>query len=71
MATHQFSETDPRYHTANIKRMLSEVMTHAREDVQKVKDPKAQAVFEMTAEVLQGLITAYEHYESKSEPAWR
>jgi len=51
--------------------MLSEVMTHAREDVQKVKDPKAQAVFEVTAEVLHGLITAYEHYESNSESARR
>jgi hypothetical protein len=37
----------------------------------RVTDPKALALFETTAEVLQGLITAYEHFEQKSEPVWR
>ena len=46
-------------------------MQHIREDVTKVSDPKAQALFETSAEVLGGLITAYEHFEQKSEPAWR
>jgi len=62
---------DPRQHTANIKRMLNEVADHVRGDVEKVDDPKAQALFETTAEVLRGLITAYEHYERRSESAWR
>lgn len=43
---------------------------HAREDVGKVGEPKAQALFETTAEVCGGLATAFEHYE-KQEPAWR
>ncbi len=46
-------------------------MNHAREDVSKIDDPKAEALFETTAEVLQGLITAFEHYEKKSEEAWQ
>jgi hypothetical protein len=37
----------------------------------RVTDPKALALFETTAEVLQGLITAYEHFEQKSEPVWQ
>jgi hypothetical protein len=65
------TSTDPRHHTANIKRMLNEVISHVREDVDRVTDPKAQALFETTAEVLRGLITAYEHYEGRAENAWR
>jgi len=65
------TKSDPRHHTANIKRMLNQVIEHVREDVEKVNDPKAQALFETTAEVLKGLLTAYDHYDSKSEPAWR
>lgn len=67
----QFPETDPRHHTPKIKGMLRDAMQHIREDVGKVSDPKAQALFETSAEVLGGLITAYEHFEQRSEPAWR
>jgi len=44
---------------------------HARQDVTKIDEPKAQALFETTAEVLNGLITAYEQYERAAEPAWK
>lgn len=64
-------ETDPRHHTAKIKAMLTDVISHVREDVNKVNEPKAQALFETTAEVLNGLATAYSHYEQQSESAWR
>jgi hypothetical protein len=67
----QYPESDPRHHTMKIKRMLDDVIRHVREDVGKVDDPKAQALFETTAEVLNGLVTAYEHAEQKAEPAWR
>ena len=69
MKNERQSESDPRHHTRNIKRMLTEVINHVREDAQKVNEPKAQALFETTAEVLIGLKTAYEHYETKAEPA--
>ncbi|HEY8490025.1 MAG TPA: hypothetical protein VIO14_03435 [Dehalococcoidia bacterium] len=71
MTAGSYPQDDPRYHTANIRRMLSEVMDHARDDVAKVREPKAQALFETTAEVLRGLVTAYDHYEQQQEPAWR
>jgi len=51
--------------------MLSEVRNHLRQDVRKVEEPRAEALFETTAEVLGGLITAYEHYEHGAEEAWR
>jgi hypothetical protein len=66
-----YPESDPRHHTANIKGMLSEAAQHCRDDVEKIHDPKAQALFETTAEVLKGLVTAYDHFEQASEPAFR
>jgi hypothetical protein len=66
-----FSENDPRHHTAKIKQMLTETLEHARRDVAKVSDPKAQALFETTAEVLAGLKKAYEHFEQGAEGAWK
>jgi hypothetical protein len=67
----QYPESDPRHHTIKIKGMLNDVVQHAREDVGKVNDPRAQALFETTAEVLHGLVTAYEHFEQRGEQAWR
>ena len=66
-----FPESDPRHHTARLKQMLTETMEHARKDVTKVSDPKAQALFETTAEVLGGLKKAYEHFEQHEEGAWK
>jgi hypothetical protein len=66
----QFPEDDPRHHTAKLRDMLAEVVRHAREDIGKIDEPKAQALFETTAEVCIGLTTAYDHYEQR-QPAWR
>ncbi len=71
MDTNPSTTKDPRYHVNNIKGMLNEVAGHAREDVGKVDDPRAKALFETTAETLQGLIDAYTHYEQGREEAWR
>lgn len=51
--------------------MLEDAVEHAREDVGRVDDPKAQALLETTAQVCEGLAAAYQDYEQKSEPAWR
>jgi hypothetical protein len=66
-----YPERDPRHHTANIKGMLDEAARHCREDVGKIDDPKAQALFETTAEVLGGLMKAYDHFEQGDEQAFR
>lgn len=71
MADSNYPESDARHHTANIKRMLEDMARHAREDVKKVDDPKARALFETSAEVLDGLRKAYDHFEQKNEGAWR
>ncbi len=65
-----YAENDPRHHTAKIKQMLTDISKHTREDVNKVDDPRAQALFEATAEVVNGLVKAYDDFETRSEPAW-
>ena len=70
MNTPEYPTDDPRHYTHNIKARLTETIDHLRKDIDQVHDPKVQALFETTAEVLKGLVTSYEHYEEK-RPAWR
>jgi len=70
MATEPARSDDPTDHTNYVKRRLNELVEHLRDDIGKVQDPKAQALFETSAEVLSGLATAYEHYEQR-QPAWQ
>ena len=71
MNAQDYAENDPRHHVANIQQMLTNVLNHCREDAAKVSEPKAHALFETTAEVLNGLSTAYEHYATGAEQAIR
>lgn len=67
----EFPESDPRHHTDKVRTMLDDLAKHLRDDVAAVSEPRAQALFETTAEVLIGLRTAYEHYEQGEEAAWQ
>ena len=62
---------DPRAHTANVRKEVRELIEHLRDDIRKIDEPKAQALFETAAEVIGGLETAFKHYEEKSEEAWK
>ena len=65
------SKNGPIHHTQKIKARMRQLIEHLREDVGKVTEPKAQALFETSAEVLTGLVKAFDDYETKSEAAWR
>ncbi|WP_219415463.1 hypothetical protein [Pseudonocardia nigra] len=67
----QYPETDPRHHTIKLRNMLDEAADHAREDVGKIDDPRGQALFETSAEVLGGLSRALSDFEARNEPAWQ
>ena len=67
----RYAEDDPRHHTIKIRGMLNDVIEHVREDVGKISDPRVQALFETTAEVLGGLVRAYEDCETRLEETWR
>jgi hypothetical protein len=62
---------DPRAHTANVRNEFRQLIDHLRGDINKIAEPKAQALFETAAEVISGLDTAFKHYEEKSENAWK
>jgi hypothetical protein len=64
-------KNNPVHHTQKIKARMGQLIEHLREDVGKVAEPKAQALFETSAEVLTGLVKAFDDYERKSETAWR
>ena len=61
---------DPATHSSNIQQELEGLIRHVREDVERVNEPRFEALLETTAEVLGGLKTAYQHYSEKSERAW-
>jgi molecular chaperone GrpE (heat shock protein) len=65
------SSADPREHTQNIKEEFKKLSDHLREDVEKIDDPKAKALFEVSAEVIDGLEKAFTDYETKNESAWK
>jgi hypothetical protein len=70
MSERMQEERDPLHHTRRMQQRLRETADHLRADVQKVDEPRAKAMFETSAEVLEGLIKAFRDYERKEEPAW-
>jgi hypothetical protein len=65
------SKNNPIHHTKKIKAQMRLLISHLREDVENVTEPKAQALFETSAEVLTGLVKAFGDYEKQKEEAWR
>lgn len=71
MATEEQGEPlGAQHYAAEIKLRLVQVVELARSSISRVDDPKAQALFETTAEVCIGLGKAYEDY-AQERPAWR
>ena len=64
------ASNNPFDHTSNIKKEFQKLSAHLREDVEKVSDPEAKALFEVSADVIDGLEKAFIDYERKNETAW-
>jgi hypothetical protein len=64
-------EQDGGESARRIEARLQHLIGHLREELEKIPDPKAKALFETGAEVLGGLAKAFRDYEQKSESAWR
>jgi len=71
MKLKELETDDPMAHAGNIEQMLSDLIDHVRRDIDRVDNPKAQVLFETSAEVLIGLRTAYQHFQSGAEKAMR
>jgi len=63
--------SDPLQHSRNLQRELGELIEHLKQDIDRVAEPRFQALAETSAEVLGGLRTAFAHYEEGSEKAWK
>lgn len=63
--------SDPKAHAGNIRSGLQEMVDHLRKDISRVDDPQAKALFETSAEVINGLIIAFKHYQEGKEEAWK
>ncbi|NOJ49980.1 hypothetical protein [Bradyrhizobium archetypum] len=65
------ADRSPQHHTQKMKKRFQENIAHLREDISKVDEPQLKAMFETSAEVLTGLVKAFDDYEQKIEAAWR
>jgi hypothetical protein len=63
--------SDPMEHTSNVKKEFRLLIEHLRRDIEKIDDPSAKALFEVSAEVISGLEKAFTDYEQKNETAWK
>jgi hypothetical protein len=70
-ALRQNMEQEATDELVGAERRLRETAEHLREDVSKVQDPRAQALFETAAEVLGGLEKAFRDYDAGTERAWK
>lgn len=61
----------PHQHAQRIAGMLRDAAQEAQADIQRVGDPKAQALFETVREVLEGAIKALEDFSEQREEVWR
>src|SRR3954452_16796506 len=71
MTTGQSGANNAQTHAAEVRRMLKEVMERARAGIGSGGDPKAEAHFETSAEVLAGFVKAYDDYGKGDEAAWK
>ena len=62
---------EPGERIGQIRHKLLDLVQQTRSEVDHVDEPRARALFETTAEVLEGLAKAYKDYGEGSEAAWR
>jgi hypothetical protein len=61
---------DPKEHIQLVEKYLTDLKSYCHSEIKNVRDPKAQALLETTAEVLGGLEKAYSDYQSENQGAW-
>ncbi|MBS1789732.1 MAG: helix-turn-helix transcriptional regulator [Acidobacteria bacterium] len=59
-------EDSPLRESAGAKELMKELVIQLRIGVKNVEEPRAQAMLETSAEVIKGLLKAFDDYEKKS-----
>ncbi len=67
MVEEEHPEGSPLRETVAAREMMKELLAQLREGAKKEQGPGAQALFETSAEVIKGLLKAFDEYEKKSE----
>jgi hypothetical protein len=70
MDVHETSR-DAKVHTAKLRQEMQALISHLRRDISQVDEPRAQVLFEASAEVLEGLVKTYRDYDAGEEAAFR
>lgn len=65
------AQMTPQQHAQHIAQMLQQAQSECRADIERISDPRAEALFETLAEVLGGAVKALNDYQSGNERAWR
>lgn len=65
------SPEDARQLSSSARQTMQQLVESLRESITRTDDARAMALFETSAEVLRGMITAFEHFEGQSETAWK
>ena len=61
---------DTKCHVERIRGQMEGLIQHLRMDSERVSEPQAKAMFETSAEVIEGLTKAFHDYEKRNEGAW-
>lgn len=56
---------------ARLRNTMEDLVAQLRAEMNKVDEPRAQVLFETTAEALGGLIKAFQDYDEGKEAAFR
>ena len=70
MLAQETRSADPKVHTAAVRVEMKKLIDHLRRDINQVTEPRAQAMFETTAEVLLGLVKTLDDYDVGKERAF-
>ncbi len=61
---------DPHSVVERLKRDFEEIVHRSRLDIEKTDDPRVKVILETAAEVLTGLKTVCEHFQTETEAAF-
>jgi hypothetical protein len=65
------TQKDPKMVAARLRNAIEDLENQLRMDVREVDDPRAQVLFETSAETLKGLVTAFQDFDAGKEAAFR
>ncbi len=70
MAIPKINSSDPKEHAQNVEKYISELKHHLQDDIKIISEPKAKALFETAADILDGLEKAFSDYQSENFGGW-